>query len=213
MTRRRGGRGGRPPQTTPQQYQPPQQTAPRDPATGRRSYTSAGNKDLEFDLDGVTWHPVGVPVLDMFEMSALGAIDAQSADDLDPGTLDMVASLWRRVMGAEYEAFKTHTTAHGTELSLLMTILTDLMAGAGKGEAQPGLRSVDGPSTNVRQLSGHSPRSRPWQAPLRIEDREEVSPFSPSEIAIIARRKADERDELRRMGFTDADLNPGYGVG
>lgn len=211
--RSRGGRGGRSPQMPrTEQARPVASTAP-DAATGRRSYSSGATsiKDLEFDLDGVTFRPTGVPTLDMFEMAAVAGLDPEAAmSSLDVETLKMVAGLWKSVFGyehdggKEYNRFKTHTARHGTKLSLLMAILSDMLADAGKGAAQPGSPSAAGRSTNVLPLSGRLPRSQQPQG-RSLEraggDRDEVSPFTPAEQREIAIRKAKERDELLAMGF------------
>lgn len=197
-----------------QQQRMPEPTTSRQADTGRRSYSSGNTSaaDLAFDLDGVTFQPVGVPVLDMFEMAGLAGVDPNARmTDLDAQSLQMIANLWRSVFGAdsdggkEYNRFKAHTARHRTPLRTLMGILSDLLADAGKGAAQPASPYAAGPSTNVLPLSGHSPRSQ--QRPARSAEVEQVSPFTSAERRSIAIRKAAERDELRAMGFPDNYLS------
>jgi hypothetical protein len=196
----------------PRQQQGQDPSTPRAGSTGRRSYDSGTSSaaDLEFDLDGVTFRPVGVPTLDMFEMAAVAGLDPdQAMSKMDAESLQMVARLWKTVFGfehdggREYNRFKAHTARHGTKLAVLMRILSDLLADSGKEQGLPVSPSAGGPSTNVLPLSGHWRRSQQPPAEAAGGDREVVSPFTPAEQRAIAIRKAGEREELRQMGFPD----------
>lgn len=209
---RRGPRGSAPQMPRQQQQTERAPSTTRQPSTGRRSYSSGKSnpEELWFDLDGVTFRPVGVPTLDMFEMASIAGLDPDTAmSELDADTLRMVSDLWKTVFGfdldggREYRRFKAHTVKHGTKLTLLMTILSDMLAVSGKDEGLPASPSAGGPSTNVLPLSGHSPRSQRQRERSTFADEEPLSPFTAADQRAIAIRKAAEREELRQMGFAD----------
>lgn len=119
----------------------------------RRSYTSkASGQDmklqLEFELDDEVF--VGQGSISTMDLSEFARLANQGVDSSSPEGIAILADIYLSLLGnTEYQRFRRHCRAHGTEGGVLVEILGGLMSeGSGRPTQRPS-DSSDGPTTGA----------------------------------------------------------------
>ena len=107
-----------------------------------RSYTSKGERPpFEFELDGVPFVASGnVDIIDLAELAGLADLDINSI-----AGVRAIADVFKVALADDYERFRAHTRAHGTDNDTMLEILRDLVEHVTAGPTMRPSQSASGP--------------------------------------------------------------------
>jgi hypothetical protein len=146
----------------------------------RRQYTSKPAAAVEFDLDEVHFVAAGgLSLLEVMELARFADVDTDSPEgavavgDFFRGLFGCSCERVHRT-GCEYDRFRRHCRAHGTDDDTLMGIMQDIMGARSGHPTQRPSVSADGPPTTPPTLRVISSDGSLREEPLTLEREAEL---------------------------------------
>lgn len=133
-----------------------------------RRYTSK-RRDVAFELDGVTFTPAHISILDLSELAKFADMDTA-----DAAGIAKVGEFFEKILGADYQRFRDHCAASRTDMDTLMEIVSDVLGDMlGVPTPRPSDSSA-GPPTTGRTLKVISSDGTVREEPLTPQREEEI---------------------------------------
>lgn len=135
-----------------------------------REYSS-GDRDVSFTLDGVTFTPADMSLLDFAALAKYADVEVNS-----PEGLEKINGFFVEIFGDDYQRFREHCGKRHTSPKVLMQIIEDVLKdllGEDFPTQQPS-NSTDGLPSTVRTLKVISSDGRFREEPLTPEREAEL---------------------------------------
>lgn len=111
-----------------------------------REYTSKP-RDVSFTLDGVTFTPAAMSLLDFADLARYADLDVDS-----PEGLAQLGQFFTDVLGEDYDRFRAHCAAHRTDGATLLEVISDILTDVAGFPTRRPSDSSDGPTNTAPTL-------------------------------------------------------------